>query len=192
MPEKHDVLITIMVTIEVDDGAPVTKREHENEQPKCDQIATALTEPAPAIEKAASDKIRRAEDRAAAVGEVLCHYLTYHPHARPGKPARRRVADRMGDGYSVDELKRAIDGCHMSPYHCGMNITQTKYQSIHLIFRDAEHVLAFMEHQSRDRPVLSEKSQRTQHAADSFVNRLQSNQPQIGLSDETNGNNEPI
>ena len=79
------------------------------------------------------------------VAEVVEHYRTHHPRARPGKKEQEKIADRLRDGYPVEDLKTAIDGCHVSPFHCGENDRRTKYQSLELIMRDSGRVQQFLE-----------------------------------------------
>jgi uncharacterized protein YdaU (DUF1376 family) len=85
------------------------------------------------------------------VGAVVSHYQTYHPRARAGSKERSKIAERLRDGSSVDDLKLAIDGCHKSPFHCGDNERGAKYQSLELIFRDASKVSQFIEFASGER-----------------------------------------
>ena len=90
-----------------------------------------------------SSKRKRATE--ADVNIVVEHYRTYHSRSRPGAKERKRIGERLRDGYSVDDLKLAIDGCHRSPFHCGDNSRRRKYQTIELIFRDSDKVNSFIE-----------------------------------------------
>lgn len=47
-------------------------------------------------------------------------------------------------GYSVEELKSAINGCRASPHNMGINDRGTKFNGIDLIFRDADHIDRFI------------------------------------------------
>lgn len=47
-------------------------------------------------------------------------------------------------GFTVDELKQAIDGCVKSSWHMGRNEHKRKYDDIGLILRDAAHVEQFI------------------------------------------------
>jgi hypothetical protein len=86
---------------------------------------------------------------------VVDHYRTYHPRARPGAKERKLIASRLKEKYTVSDLKQAIDGCHLSPHHCGQNDRGTKYQSLELIVRDSSKVAQFIEH-ARGSPVRAE------------------------------------
>jgi hypothetical protein len=81
----------------------------------------------------------------AAIDAVISHYQSYHPRARPGAKERKKIRDRLKERHSVEDLCKAIDGCHRSPHHCGQNERGTKYQSLELIMRDASHIQQFLE-----------------------------------------------
>ena len=57
---------------------------------------------------------------------------------------KRLVAARIRDGFSVADLKKAIDGNFKNPHHCGQNDTGTEYHDLELIFRKAAKVRQFM------------------------------------------------
>lgn len=111
------------------------------------------------------------------VNEVVAHYQKYHPKSKPGTKERTKIRGRLDDGYSANQLKEAIDGCHRSPYHCGENDRNRKYQSLELIMRDASHVDQFIE-MPVNGTVLSEKTMRTNRAANNFVERKRREQSQ--------------
>lgn len=67
-----------------------------------------------------------------------------HPKARIDDKRKRFIKNRLQDGYSVDDLKTAVDGCLASPYHQGENQNSAVYDSIELICRDADHVDRFI------------------------------------------------
>jgi hypothetical protein len=79
------------------------------------------------------------------IDAVISHYQTHHPQARPGDKERKKIADRLQESWTVQDLRQAIDGCHRSPHHCGENERRTVYQSLELIVRDSKHVQQFME-----------------------------------------------
>lgn len=92
----------------------------------------------------------RGEERSSSIPSesvdvVFAHYREFHPKARPGDKERRLVRARMGDGYSVDDLKAAIDGNHASPFHCGENDRAKTYHRLDLILRDSSKVAEFVE-----------------------------------------------
>lgn len=87
----------------------------------------------------------KVRNNAAAVEMVLDHYRKYHPRYRGDRKGKAKIAQRIADGFTVDELCQAIDGCHLSPFHCGENDAGVKYQKLETIFRDADQVTTFVE-----------------------------------------------
>ena len=77
--------------------------------------------------------------------QVVAHYQVYHPQSKPGDKERRKIRDRLKQGYSVEELCDAIDGNHVSPFHCGENDRGNEYHSLELIMRDSSKVDQFIE-----------------------------------------------
>jgi uncharacterized phage protein (TIGR02220 family) len=69
---------------------------------------------------------------------------TQHKQAKLGDKRRRAIAARLKEGYTVDDLKQAIDGCMASPWHQGQNGNRRKYDDIELICRDASKVDQFI------------------------------------------------
>ena len=80
------------------------------------------------------------------VDHVVEAYRLHHPRARPGDKERELIASRLSEGYSIDDLREAIEGCHASPYHCGINSNGKRYQSLELIMRSSEKVAGFIAH----------------------------------------------
>lgn len=109
---------------------------------------------------------------------VFDHWRASHPTAfpRPNGEMKewKKIRDRLKDGYTVAQLCRAIDGIHSSPFHLGENERGKKYISLELCLRDAKHVEQFLEvmadHENKA-PVLSEKTQRTVRAVQSWAER---------------------
>ncbi len=64
---------------------------------------------------------------------------------------KARVLDRLKDGYTVDDLKQAVDGCALTPHNMGQNDRGEKYNDLELICRDVEHVDRFIQN-ARDPP----------------------------------------
>ncbi len=64
----------------------------------------------------------------------LEHYRdNYHPKYQAKPADRKLVRQRYADGYSASDLIQAIDGNHLSPFHCGENDRGTKYHRLGLI-----------------------------------------------------------
>ncbi len=56
---------------------------------------------------------------------------------------KTKVVARLRDGYSVAELKQAVDGCRRTPHNMGENEKRQRYDDLELICRDASHVDRF-------------------------------------------------
>lgn len=80
---------------------------------------------------------------------IFNHWRSFH--SRAGKEIKRNstewklIAARIAEGFSVQDLCDAVDGCHRSEYHCGKNERGKRYQSLELIVRDRKHVTDFIE-----------------------------------------------
>ena len=85
-------------------------------------------------------------DRKDQVLDVFRHWQKVHDkHQCRLTPTRRKlIRSRLQDGYTVSNLKAAIDGCKASPYHQGDNERSQIYNDIELICRNADKVEQFM------------------------------------------------
>lgn len=72
-----------------------------------------------------------------------------HPKARLTQDRRTKIKARLAEGYTVEDLKRAIDGCKASKYHMGGNDNGTVHDRIGLIFRNGEKVEQFQRYLKR-------------------------------------------
>jgi hypothetical protein len=81
------------------------------------------------------------------VAVVFNHWKTIMGHQRARMDLKRAqvIRDRLRDGYVVEDLCLAIDGCAASAFHMGENDRRQVYDSITLILRDADHVDKFLE-----------------------------------------------
>jgi len=103
----------------------------------------------PPFELAADCATPRPSGRVSAVKLVFDYWrITHsHPQAQLGDSSSKRhraIDGRLKDGYTVDQLKLAIDGCKNSPHHMGENDRSTVYDDIELICRDGAHVDKFI------------------------------------------------
>lgn len=83
----------------------------------------------------------------AAVDEVFDFWREAMESPRSKLDAKRRkaIGERFKDGYSVEDIQLGIMGCRASDFHMGHNDRGTRYCSIDLICRDAEHLDRFIE-----------------------------------------------
>lgn len=94
-----------------------------------------------------------------------------HPRAKLDDKRKRKIRARLKDGYTIEDLKAAIDGCKRSPHHMGQNDRGTVYDDIELICRDAPHVDRFINlAHNPDMAQLSGAGRRTALVAEEWLN----------------------
>ena len=114
--------------------------ELKSNKPKRPRIAT----------KQQNEKAKTIPDEAVQI--VWGHWLTVMGSERAVLDHKRRVkiAAAIHD-YGIEASCDAINGCAMSKFHMGDNPQQKKYNSIDLIFRDADKIEGFIQRpQKRD------------------------------------------
>jgi hypothetical protein len=90
---------------------------------------------------------RRKEPRTSQdVQDVFSHWqqVMNHPQARLDEKRAKAIGRRLADGYTVADLRRAVDGCRLTPHNMGQNDQRTVYDDIELICRDGPHVDRFI------------------------------------------------
>ena len=77
--------------------------------------------------------------------EIFTHWqvITGHKAAKYTKKRKQNVRARLKEGYSVQQIKLAINGVLLSPHHQGKNANGTIYDDLELICRDGEHLEKF-------------------------------------------------
>jgi hypothetical protein len=116
-----------------------------------------------------SKEIQSAVNSAEAVAEVFEHWRIIMGHSRARLDAVRAkvIKARLTDGYSVEDLCLAVDGCCASAFHMGDNDRQQVFDSITLILRDADHVDKFIRAGEKAHEMLSQREQRREAASTS-------------------------
>lgn len=76
-----------------------------------------------------------------------------HPDAKFTPKREKAVRGRLREGYTVEQLKLAIDGCRLSPFHQGVNDRQKVFDDLELICRDGEHVEQFLGELRKHKPM---------------------------------------
>lgn len=78
------------------------------------------------------------------VGFVFDYWRTIHNHPRAvlDKKRKKKITEALKN-HPVEFLKKAIDGCKLSPYHMGKNESGTIYDDVELILRDTPHIEKF-------------------------------------------------
>jgi hypothetical protein len=92
------------------------------------------------------------------VKEVFQHWQTVmnSPRSKLGDDRKKQIAKALKT-YSVEELKKAITGCSMTPFNMGDNDQKTKYNGLDLILRNSEKIDKFISH--ADNPPATMKKQ---------------------------------
>jgi hypothetical protein len=68
-----------------------------------------------------------------------------HPEARVfDDDTRKKVRARLAEGFTVENLKQAIDGCKANPHNQGQNDRHKRFDQLELICRSGAHVNRFM------------------------------------------------
>ncbi len=67
-----------------------------------------------------------------------------HPRSKLDNSRLKRIRGALNLGFNLEQLKQAIDGCANNPFNMGENANKQRYDSIDLIFRDAEHIERFI------------------------------------------------
>lgn len=67
-----------------------------------------------------------------------------HPNAILTPKRQKAIESRLREGYTVEALQSAVDGCRASPWHMGLNDRETVFDDIELICRNGENVEKFI------------------------------------------------
>lgn len=107
--------------------------------------------------------------------DVFAYWKTElnHPRAKLDDKRKKKINAILKIGYTVEDLKTAIDGCKQSPWHQGQNERQSVYDDIELICRDASHVDRFIKTACQDiqSNALSEHGRRAVSVAKSWLEK---------------------
>jgi len=78
--------------------------------------------------------------------EIFQHWqkIMNHPRAKLDKKRETKIAQALKLGYSIDDLKQAINGCANTPFNMGQNDRLQRYDDLELILRDASHIDRFI------------------------------------------------
>ena len=89
---------------------------------------------------------KQADPSAGAVNRIFGYWqlISGHNKARLTAKRKRRITDRLREGYTEEELQAAIAGNKADAFHQGDNDRGTVFDDIELICRDGEHVEKFI------------------------------------------------
>lgn len=83
-----------------------------------------------------------------AVKPVFDYWLSVMRKGATTKLSPKRlnvISARLEEGYSIEEIKSAIDACRASPWHMGQNERRTVFNDIELICRSPEKLDGFLQ-----------------------------------------------
>jgi hypothetical protein len=80
------------------------------------------------------------------VNEVFVHWqdVMGHPNSKLTGERETKIRGRIAQGFTVEQLKRAVDGCKASEFHMGANDRNQVFDDIELICRNGSKVEQFM------------------------------------------------
>ncbi|QRS18169.1 replication protein [Klebsiella oxytoca] len=126
-----------------------TKEVSELETHKRHSLKTTLkTDLTPIVptgdgcEKRVVEEVIQDEPLADPVRQVFAHWQTEHHHltAKLDDKRRKRIKARLAEGFTADELCRAISGAKGDPWLMGKNPSKKRYDGVETILRDAAQV----------------------------------------------------
>lgn len=94
-----------------------------------------------------------------------------HPTAKFTKERRAKVKARLSEGYTVEQLKAAVDGCRASPHHRGQNDAGAVYDDLELICRNGGKVESFVAKQPVPEPAPVEEKWTPEDRAEALAER---------------------
>ena len=124
-------------------------QDKEEEKKEVENPAAPAAPPPPLVLIPEDPQEKKPSEReiASTVAAVIEHYVHggpdpkgYHPKAKPGHDARLMVRERVMEGWTLEELKTAIDVIHRNPFYCGVNDRDRKYQDLEHALGDSDKV----------------------------------------------------
>jgi hypothetical protein len=98
------------------------------------------------IEEKSKPKGSHSDSKQPEITQVFEYWRSFlnHPKSKLDDNRRRRIAARLKT-FSVDDLKRAIEGVKKSPWHMGDNPGRVVYDGIQTIFKTNDQVEKFIQ-----------------------------------------------
>ena len=130
------------------------------------QNVTTETEAEAETETEAEAEAETETEREAVRG-IFTHWAAVHgkPRAKLDEKRRKLIRNALRTGYTVDDLRAAIDGCKASKFHQGDNDRGMIYDDLGLILRDAAKIDQFIGLANRKPSRLGRSGNRTASAA---------------------------
>lgn len=73
-----------------------------------------------------------------------------HLQAKFDDKRKKAIVKALRLGFSIEQLKQAIDGCKNTPFNMGQNDRNQVYDDITLILRDAGHIERFIRNANKN------------------------------------------
>ena len=133
----------------VNSGKPCKPRlAHADADADADASIAAGVPAAPPAEApaTAADVPQASAQEPPGVAMIVELYRRLHPNSRPGPKERRLIAARLREGFSVEQIGRAIEGQHSSPWHRGEDPRSdgTRYLQLELVVRSSAKLNQFL------------------------------------------------
>jgi len=118
--------------------------------------------------------------------EIFEHWkkIMSHKNAVFDDKRKKIITAALKFGYSQEQLKEAITGCSFTPHNMGSNEHGSRYDGVHLIFRDSGQIERFIHNcknppsgkkqqsQQKDKPDYSEIWENQDDVIDSTISRF--------------------
>jgi hypothetical protein len=122
----------------------------------------------PAMQKVSRAPERKAIESKAAknidlnqqVQQLFEHWKarTAHAHAQLDPKRKTVIETALNQGYSVNELSQAVDGCCQTPFNMGDNERGQRYDGLQVILRDADQIDRFIHNANHPPTVTQQKT----------------------------------
>lgn len=98
-------------------------------------------------EAGSSPEVKRQSDKKTAVVEIFEYWKLIMNHGAAKLDAKREkaIGDALKIGYSVDQLKAAVIGCSVTPFNCGENDRNARFDGLGIIFKNADQIDRFIQ-----------------------------------------------
>ena len=129
-----------MTTQRVIDDSSVTESNGMESNGKDKDICEVSTSPV----TVSNNKLASTQETE--VMQIFKHWQTVmnHPRSKLDNKRATKIKQALKLGYTLEELKLAIDGCSKDKFYMGDNDRNQRYDGIDLIFRDADHIDRFI------------------------------------------------
>lgn len=77
--------------------------------------------------------------------------IMQHPRSVLDDKRKKLIRNALKIGYSVEQCLKAVHGCSVTPHNIGDNDRNARYDGLHIIFKDADHIDRFI-HNSDNPP----------------------------------------